>query len=952
MGYHFPFHKILLFIAIMVIQGTVVAQTDSTIVKATHFELLADSSFNKSNFTAASEFYSKAAQAFLAGKDYEGYVRNLNYLSYIYYNVTKNIVLYNKYTLEAYEIAEKHLDHSSNQYIWALQGLSTYYYSLADYKKSIDLGQKAFEAKSKAAHDELDLANLSNGLGNRYKFLGDKENALRYFQKAISLINKKASSQQVPDNNITKQYLATYENIAIYFENLEQIDSAYYYINLAKPHLEQLSENLPKANHYLISSNIFSLKGEHTRALKEIDKALAYIGDSEYHKVGYLESKARLRERNHDYSSALELLKEAHLLAANTNRRNTASLKSKRLKKMYTSALEQGDKRLSLAYLDEGIETNLAEQFRQEASHKLEAGNFLNKLEALYFTTEKAKFHYEEFENSNLDQALLDAFEYFEISENLIRNIRNDLNAKTSKTELAQQTKDVIEGAIQSAYQLYNKTGNTNYVDKAFQFSEKNKALELLEKISNERAIGITALPDSLVKKESHLSLRISQLEKIKLQNALQDTLPKQIVSELDELYIEKNQLVNKLERNYPAYYNIKYNEQVLNIQDLQATLNKNQAILEFYEGRKTIYLLAISKDYKNIFPISKSDNYSIAFDSLSVIISRPPKSKLARQEYKQFISYSKLLYDTLLREALSALGPQITSLSITADGNLNVLPFEILLEDHSSQVGYNLSSIEYLIEKYTINYQYSLTHSSSVTNDQEINYGTDFLGFAPTFDNNSQGLTRNCEEHQLENLLCNDQELLSIAPIFDHKVFIGKEATVEQFNRYASEARIVHLATHTCLNPVHSVLNKLYLSDGDFSMLDLNNLKINAELAVLSACNSGIGDFIAGDGTLMSLWSIDDCATSDFMKIYYNKLKASQPKDIALQNAKLEFIRTAPTEKQHPFYWASFIAYGNMQALEFSNKNFYTLGGSIIGLLGLLWLLARVYVSKKDRAS
>jgi len=87
-----------------------------------------------------------------------------------------------------------------------------------------------------------------------------------------------------------------------------------------------------------------------------------------------------------------------------------------------------------------------------------------------------------------------------------------------------------------------------------------------------------------------------------------------------------------------------------------------------------------------------------------------------------------------------------------------------------------------------------------------------------------------------------------------------------------------------------------------------------------------------------MSLWSVDDCATSDFMGLFYGNLKNGQAKDKALQNAKIEFVNSSPKEKQHPFYWASFIMYGNMEPV--SMQPGFKLKYLLIGAAALLVIL------------
>jgi len=95
---------------------------------------------------------------------------------------------------------------------------------------------------------------------------------------------------------------------------------------------------------------------------------------------------------------------------------------------------------------------------------------------------------------------------------------------------------------------------------------------------------------------------------------------------------------------------------------------------------------------------------------------------------------------------------------------------------------------------------------------------------------------------------------------------------------------------------------------------------------------------------TLMSMWSVDDCATADLMRLFYKGIKEGLHKDEALRRAKIEYLDTAKKTKLHPYYWAAFIPFGDMKAVELSSGGLgYMLpAGLAVGLLALLFLYFR----------
>ena len=159
----------------------------------------------------------------------------------------------------------------------------------------------------------------------------------------------------------------------------------------------------------------------------------------------------------------------------------------------------------------------------------------------------------------------------------------------------------------------------------------------------------------------------------------------------------------------------------------------------------------------------------------------------------------------------------------------------------------------------------------------------------------------------------------------------------------------------HNDSNPFN---NKIYLSDEDYSYQELKNAQINSNLAILSACHTGAGVIKKGEGVinlakgffaggvksiLMTLWALDDCASSDLMELFYSYLKKGQATDEALRSAKLEYLENVHPLQTHPYYWANFVHYGSNEIL-FPHNPYKT--PIKIGLILSLFLI--VYQSRE----
>jgi len=148
------------------------------------------------------------------------------------------------------------------------------------------------------------------------------------------------------------------------------------------------------------------------------------------------------------------------------------------------------------------------------------------------------------------------------------------------------------------------------------------------------------------------------------------------------------------------------------------------------------------------------------------------------------------------------------------------------------------------------------------------------------------------------------------------------------------AQYRMVHFATHGLLNNVHPELSGVVLSlvdekgadtDGFLRLHDIFNLNLPAELVVLSACETGLGKDVQGEGlvgltrgfmyagakrVVVSLWSVNDTATAELMKRFYQQMLEKGVNPVAaLRAAQLEMLKSE--QWKAPYYWAAFVVQG-----------------------------------------
>jgi CHAT domain-containing protein len=170
-------------------------------------------------------------------------------------------------------------------------------------------------------------------------------------------------------------------------------------------------------------------------------------------------------------------------------------------------------------------------------------------------------------------------------------------------------------------------------------------------------------------------------------------------------------------------------------------------------------------------------------------------------------------------------------------------------------------------------------------------------------------------------------QEAAAVAGLFDGQALTEAEATLAQLHTVGTAARVLHLATHGDFNPDNPLFSGLTLADGQLSTLDIFNLRLQASLVTLSACQTGRSVIKGGDellglmraflyagaaSVMLSYWRVADQSTMALMQLFYQYLAQNAAKGHALRQAQCDFIHSADARLAHPYSWASFFLVGD----------------------------------------
>jgi CHAT domain-containing protein len=367
--------------------------------------------------------------------------------------------------------------------------------------------------------------------------------------------------------------------------------------------------------------------------------------------------------------------------------------------------------------------------------------------------------------------------------------------------------------------------------------------------------------------------------------------------------------------------------------------LDERTGLAEYFLGESKSFLFFVTKKESELFELPSREVLEKSLKGYLKALVTPDRKGFSGSLASERIA-GELLFPLHLPMAAG-----IDRLIIVPDGVLYYLPFETL-----SIPGDGPRRSRYLIEDYEVSYAPSSSSLILLSGKTTGPRPKSFLGFGdPAYDSmESRGNGISPVEGEMlgeaylgqgfdfSPLPFSKKEILDVAGHFPRKsrdFYLGREAQERVLKRLPLEDyQIVHFACHGLLDEKVPFRSALVLSkderkeeDGFLQVREIYNLRMNADLVVLSACQTGKGSLERGEGLLglpriffyagskavvSALWPIGDRSTAGFMDTFYGFLSGSYSKTAALRLAKLRMIRS---EFSHPFYWAAFVLNGDL---------------------------------------
>lgn len=578
------------------------------------------------------------------------------------------------------------------------------------------------------------------------------------------------------------------------------------------------------------------------------------------------------------------------------------------------------------------------------------------------------------FQHENQDifhQNINQSIDYYSFIGDFINRLRREITGDENKIRLSEIQESTFKEIIKTAYLAYKNTQNQKYLELAFVNAERIKSGSTFEKLVNELAMENSLIPPELIQKENKLNLQISNISQQKVNQELainpDNEMLKKLESELFELGRERTEFIDSLEINFPEYYQSKYGDNSITPREIQVRLKSDETFIEytFYETDTTteLYTFIITPSTINFTQNPVEENFRMSLEKVFRFLTNKKYQYTKNTDAVSYATGAFHLYTKLIQPFEKQFIN--SNLIIIPDGILNYIPFDALLielPDTTQNIQFN--ELPYLIKKYNINYSYSGNLLFSLSKKQKPKKNV--LAFAPEYNNDS--LLVGKSYLKLLPLPGTKKEVESISKKMNTKTFLGRNASVENFLANYQDFDILHLATHAIINDSIPSLSQFAFSQNtginekkELYTSDIYNLKINARLTVLSACNTGSGKLNKGEGVMslargfiyagcpsivMTLWEVEDNSGTDIMSLFYSYLKKGNKKDQALRKAKLDYLNQSNHRLAHPHFWLGYINIGDNSPI-FQSYDFYFLGLLILITMGIS---AEQIIRKKKR--
>ncbi len=803
---------------------------------------------------------------------------------------------------------------------------------------------------------QTEKANTIYNIGVSYQYINNLESAKLYIDKALYIFE---NDPKYPRSQLALKY----HGIGKFYKNINDAFRAeLYFLNAINLYKEQ---NLNKQKEFGVLNDLIGMSMEfknYVKCKKYIEEALSihdefpklipyldlaliylnagttYLGLKEYNTAQRMAQKAfNLLDKQDEpfyYSIAVELL--AIINADQENFKLAEQYMTQVLeirKQLYAKGehqdsmargyenlcdilIRKGDDKKANQYLNKAFDILLpSSSFDADHIPIIRKSKIFDDRHLIRLIELKVKIYEVKFEDSNNIKFLKKALTTQHKIDSVINRSLVSFQFEQSKLDFLNLKFEHYGKAVQDALKLYKITGDQFYLEEAYYFSSKTKAIVLQYELNQVDAFKSNVSED-VIRKEKALRNEMHTQQAL-LSEATHDS--DSLLQIYTKAQYELDSYLTEIEQKEPTYFKEKYAFiRPPQVKDMQKALPKDMVIIEYFLSKDMIYSFWLTND--DFIPITIPYNNEIktALDNFSVQCHNPNTAVSPE--------LSEMIFEKLLQKGLKEIDQKIKRLCIIPDGQLHKLSFEALIDRDKNPD-------KYLIQDYAISYSYSISLLLREHHDKDLE---SYIGFGTKYSNSLneklKARKRFFGDENLMQLALSHEEIKRGSAIFDGNIFIDNEASLSNFLKHSDKADIIHLSLHGLVD-IDDPNRSCIIFDDDqeefiLSPLDLYGNRINADLVLLSTCHSASGKIYNGEGVqgmsksfllggahniLSSLWNASEASSMTITTSFLEYVHEGQPIDLALHQSKLDYLSKIEPNKRHPYYWANFILLGEI---------------------------------------
>ncbi|MCB0533454.1 MAG: CHAT domain-containing protein [Lewinellaceae bacterium] len=828
-------------------------------------------------------------------------------------------------------------------------------------------------------------------LANIKTRLGEHEEAEKLFLIALELLEQDTLPERAASNRLTMVEIhndlgLAYQTAGDLPKALEQYDAGLYAIG-------QLSKLDPgkgaaaaNTKGLLLSSkaSVLFLSGRHAKAEQAARAALdSYGPDKNNYRFNGLTILSGILEHSGNLPAAKKYRDEALALAGKggVEQREVAKL----LIEMGWSAYRSRDFLAATQFAQQALNRIYAkispDDVHQNPDPALLDPDPENAIaEALDL---KGEAFWQQYRTQPSDGVLQLADSTTALAIQMMENLRDVAVYESSKLHSSQQSRRLFSRMMAILF-AQQKHGGQAVAARAFTYAEKNKAVLLQQKIAADAAMRGAGVADSLIQQERDFKERRAFLQNALFEEQIAEGSPdeKAIDALKRQLYAVEQDL-RQLQAGIAGAYHIEPttgHTQTATVDAVrQKLLRKDELWVDYYTDPDSslVYMIAVSHDALQF--VRKPYRETAVRDFIGLFNNAIQAENKAGDPalFSKFVQAARNLYDDLLAPVLPQTPPK--RITLVADGALALLPFDVLLcKPVDVGAGVNYAALPYLVTTSQTRLAASASLDLFYTRQGQPERRGSYAGFAPDYSGSVLG-----------QVVSGSGVVQSAATAFKGKAFLGRDASLDAFLKEAAGYAIIHFHGHAEASdsfPDHSwmaftagrPIAGVMLPQGQVSTLgsgprrlpaaelahclfahQVYHARLDADLVLLSACQTGLGKIAPGEGTLslsrafqaagcpatvMSLWEVRDDATAELMQVFLENIRHGQEKDEALTNAKRSYLQT--TGDAFPYYWAGFVLTGKASPVQLPGAWWQGPAGWVL-LLVVLLLVALFFRSR-----